>query len=671
MKSQDLQQNPPPLKGTDLRYPLIASMLASVFLAHFAAAQTSNGALQQPAEDAPSGVEIPAAGLIAREITLRQIGFASGIEFQRLAGEAELFFPAISVMPWKSAVLTLDLTHEATVQSDRYLQVSFDGRIVKSFALDQQGGRLSVEIPVPRDAVSGGFLRVGLVYSGAVAERTCVDQRLSGDYVSISSGSGLTLGLDPAELNTPEVAAGYLPGRVNVALPAGALTPVATAAAIRAAALFGGETGMVQFSNTDIAGNADIADGRILIEPSEFGIASQMSAAASEAGVQMRISGTDPQQGLYQLKSKWASLADTETVLTQTVATAAPVGETISFRDLNANLAAQAVSGSSTFEFSFESANLPKAMTIDAVDVLVAAAPDPDGNGTTVTAFLNNTFIGSRPLDALEPVWINFAVPEGLIGRNNTMRILVQRQPRGGSCVYDIQGYPAQIFPESRFRLASVAAPVSDFFALRQAAQDGVSVVVSNDIAIPAGDVLGWVSGVAGTLIPDGANIYMVDSANALDGRFPFIVVSDTAPEGSDPTVRPENGAIEIADSTGVTLFKGEDLDRVGIVQIVKIGEQFGIWLKPGAGPSPKPTPENPLVLDRGDLALLDADGVAISVSTSRADLIQIVYPDQTNIRQILEKYRPWFFGGLWIMATIILLGVFQRAYRARRKTGE
>lgn len=56
-----------------------------------------------------------------------------------------------------------------------------------------------------------------------------------------------------------------------------------------------------------------------------------------------------------------------------------------------------------------------------------------------------------------------------------------------------------------------------------------------------------------------------------------------------------------------------------------------------------------------------------LATSTDRAPLIEVSYPDRQSIAQLLAKYRPWIVGGLWIVLTLIVLGIFQRVYRARR----
>lgn len=78
-----------------------------------------------------------------------------------------------------------------------------------------------------------------------------------------------------------------------------------------------------------------------------------------------------------------------------------------------------------------------------------------------------------------------------------------------------------------------------------------------------------------------------------------------------------------------------------------------------------------PLQLDRGQLAILDEDGLVLSVARSRADLLQIRYPDQTDLLQLLAKYRPWIVGAAWLALTLLLIRFLQGVYRKRRDSSE
>ena len=88
--------------------------------------------------------------------------------------------------------------------------------------------------------IAGGFIAVGLSYSGALSDRVCVDERASGDFLEITAASSVTLQLDPSEIDTSAAFAGLRPANTRLAIN-GNDSLAALAAATRAAALFDAE----------------------------------------------------------------------------------------------------------------------------------------------------------------------------------------------------------------------------------------------------------------------------------------------------------------------------------------------------------------------------------------------------------------------------------------------
>ena len=96
-----------------------------------------------------------------------------------------------------------------------------------------------------------------------------------------------------------------------------------------------------------------------------------------------------------------------------------------------------------------------------------------------------------------------------------------------------------------------------------------------------------------------------------------------------------------------------------------------GLWLRPGDGPPPAVSPDRPLILDRGDLALIGEEGIIVATSMDQDALLEVRYPDTTSLAQLLDKYRLWLVGGLWLLMTLVVLMIFQRLYRRGNKPRE
>jgi hypothetical protein len=53
-------------------------------------------------------------------------------------------------------------------------------------------------------------------------------------------------------------------------------------------------------------------------------------------------------------------------------------------------------------------------------------------------------------------------------------------------------------------------------------------------------------------------------------------------------------------------------------------------------------------------------------MSTARDTLVRVSYPDQVSWLTLAERFRAWIIGGLWLVATVLLLFALQRILRRR-----
>jgi hypothetical protein len=101
------------------------------------------------------------------------------------------------------------------------------------------------------------------------------------------------------------------------------------------------------------------------------------------------------------------------------------------------------------------------------------------------------------------------------------------------------------------------------------------------------------------------------------------------------------------------------------VAQIVTSNDHPGLWIRPLS--SDGSLPAAPAInLDRGDVAFLDRNGVALALSTDRDTLLRIAYVDQRTWTSYLDRFWPWIVGTTWALATILLLLLAQRMYRRR-----
>lgn len=183
-----------------------------------------------------SGGAATVSPTIVREISLSELGYADGLEFGRLSAEATLYFPVPDARPVTGGIVRLNLVHGATNGAERYLKISVANRVVRTQALDAEGGALEVPVTIGAGDVRDGFVTVGLRYSGAYSDRVCTDERVSGDFLTVAPTSGLALTIDPARIDSPRLLAAFMPRDVRIRFPEDA--PVDVALAMGAAAAF-------------------------------------------------------------------------------------------------------------------------------------------------------------------------------------------------------------------------------------------------------------------------------------------------------------------------------------------------------------------------------------------------------------------------------------------------
>lgn len=640
---------------------LAIGLLAAVLLPFQVNAQTAT------AQDDPTAGAAPVKeGRITREFSIAALGFQDGISFRQLSGNMTLYVPVPDAKALEVGTLRLDLRHGATTEVDRYLQVTVAGRPVSSHALQDGSDSLSIPVQLTPEDVSGGFIAVGLTYSGAFSDRVCVDERASGDFVEIAASSPVSLQLNRSEIASSAAFAGFRPADTRIAIN-DSDSLAALAAATRAAVLFGAEAGHLRFGQAVPSDNAAWSEGSILLDVTSSGAASEMKVETQSGFPVLKLRGSDPQVGLWQLASEWSDLSSSNATVVEVAGGPTLQEDRLLLAGLNADLSPRPVVSTEDFLVPFQFSDLPVGKTVSGVSLQVAAALDPEGRGATASVFLNDTLLGNRPLNSGQPEQLTFSVPQGLLGRDNLLRVSIQRQPSGGECRFKPQGYPAQVLPGSALELADADQQDQNFFSLRQEFGDGVQVVLDPQLSLDFDQTLPWLAGVAGSMIPDRATILPRASVDALETNNPFLVISDQNPGDRDPLITFDQGRIEIRDSEDRVVYSGEELSRLGVVQIVSRGETRGLWLRPGVGPAPVLSPETPMILDRGDLALIGEEGIIVATSTDRSPLVDVVYPDRTSLAQILAKYRPWIVGGVWILITLIVLIVFQRIYRGRR----
>ncbi len=299
------------------------------------------------------------------------------------------------------------------------------------------------------------------------------------------------------------------------------------------------------------------------------------------------------------------------------------------------------------------------------LDVMVA--PDGAGEKAVVSAFVNERLLGSTVAATGEATHLDLLLPDGLVGTIANVRVVIQRDSAQGDCRFEPQGYPAQILGSSALVLADADATPHDFSDLTSRFSQRLEILLPGAAGDRPDRMLDMVTEVAAQLSPDAAPLavdFIPGGSAPLPDR-PFIVVSDTPPEGAAPRVRFDLGRVAVTDRAGRRLLDLGGFVGGAVVQIVAAGDYPGLWIKPLSADQSMPTPKD-IHLDHGDVAFVDGNGVALAMSTERDTVVRISYPDQVSWLSVAGRFRPWIIAGLWLFATAALLLILQRMFRRR-----
>jgi hypothetical protein len=98
----------------------------------------------------------------------------------------------------------------------------------------------------------------------------------------------------------------------------------------------------------------------------------------------------------------------------------------------------------------------------------------------------------------------------------------------------------------------------------------------------------------------------------------------------------------------------------------VRTAKTAGLWLRPGRAVPGQGL--EPIRLDRGDIAVIDREGIALAFSTEHRQAVNVVYHDIRSWMDLAGEYRPWIVGAIWLALTAIFIRALSLMYRRRSK---
>jgi hypothetical protein len=685
------------------------------FLAVFIAAQASSVSAQQrrapaalpepirystPSQGAPAMAAFPqvaAAEALPKSLLVgvpfADAGFPDGFRLSNLGGRRELYVPVPQGVELSLAELVLAYDDVSAHEARRSLEILVNDRSVAALALDGKSTGRTARISLANAVVRDGFLKLSFVYSGAATQDRCIDVRYVGDSLTVRGESSVEFAIGVSGTPNITATAALMPKDVGILL-SDALPPsadIATALTIarsltatgRHVTFYHGKTAavpdLVEHDNRRrwtrglivvgaFDGIIDRLDSPMTTLVSNAGGADMTNslAAARISGVPVLLVADSGSSRIARLfgNPSLTALRDTPFASVGMISAPPRPSDRVSINDLGLTPPRAEVFGRAELAVTVASRSLPSGTRPSRLVLDVMVAPDGAGEKAVVSAFVNERLLASTVAAIGDPTRLDFALPDGLVGSVANIRVVVQRRSLQGDCRFEPQGYPAEILGSSQVFLSQAGPTARDFSDLATLWGNGVQILLPASTAEHPLSVLASLSDVLSALSSMTTPIdvrYVSDQIPTA----PFISIGNVPPAGAEQHMRFDRGRVAITDRNDRVLLDVGGLTTGAVAQIVTSNDHPGLWIRPlSSDGSLSAAPA--INLDRGDVAFLDRNGVALALSTERDTLLRIAYVDQRTWTTYLDRFWPWIVGTAWALATISLLLLAQRMYRRR-----
>jgi cellulose synthase subunit len=691
----------------------IVSLLLRLLLTIFIVAQASSACGQQrrapepiryttPSQGAPVVAALP-PGAVAEafprsllvDVPFADAGFPDGFRLSNLGGRRELYIPVPQGAEISPAELILAYEDVSAHEARRSLEILVNDRSVAALALDGKSTGRTARISLANTAVRDGFLKLSFVYSGAATQDRCIDVRYVGDSMTIRGDSSVEFAIGVSGAPNIAATAALMPKEVGILLsePSPAAADIAAALSIarsltatgRRVTFYHGKSTLPDLTENDgrrrwtrgliVVGAfdaiADRLDAQITALASHAGLADVTNtlAVARIGGVPVLLVKDAGSSRIGRLlgNPSLTALRDTSSASVGTISAPPRSSDRISFDELGLTPPHAEVFGRAELAVTVASRSLPSGTRPSRLVLHMMVAPDGAGEKAVVSAFVNERLLASTVAAIGEPTRLDFALPDGLVGSVANIRAVVQRRSSQGDCRFEPQGYPAEILGSSQIVLSQAGPMARDFSDLATLWASGIQIQLPVSAAERPLSVLASLSEVLSALSSRTTpiDVRYVDGKAPVPPTAPFISVAKASPAGAVQRVSFDRGRVAVTDRNDRVLLDVGGLTTGAVAQIVTSNGHPGLWIRPLSGDGSLSSAPA-INLDRGDVAFLDKNGVALALSTERDTLLRIAYVDQTTWTNYLDRFWPWIVGTAWALATISLLIMAQRLYRRR-----
>lgn len=632
-----------------------------------------------------------------RSVTLRDLGYPDGVTLSGIAARQDIFFPLPAWVPTDDLKLEARLIGTLAEGQRASVQVQIDDNPRWTGGLSQTYKDYALSMSLSRPDIRQGFAKASIVWGAQWTDNRCVDQRLPGGFVTLSPDSAVTYSIDPAKIDSVRAAWSALGPRVHLLLPAGDLTATQFQAAVKLAGDLQRQGRIVTFDRLP----APDAIANLSVPPATTGsivIASKAEVEALGAAIralpgkdklwQLRDGGAGADIALLPmaegmalalldgidgekvrvLTDGWSPLADTganEIRIAKPQPASLTGTDGIPFAALGLGQGVQELVDRAEWPLRLDYTQVPQGQRPAALEIELAPGSTMGDKPQLLHVFVNNTLLRSVSLpDGGKVQRISVPLPDGLLGRSNAIRIVLQRQASGGDCREAPLASPAQILPGSRVTLTPDSTKPADFYALAPSMAKGATLVVTAE-QLKDVNAVNLAARIVADLVPAQAPLAVIVGDGKAKPATPFIQLPGASlPGKADLPVRLEGGAVTVKDRSGQTLLDVSGTYGLMTAQLANLDGMPGLSLATSDGKVPAGLPR--LAFDKGNVAFADVTGVLMAFDTVRDRAVRLVVADDAGWADWLDRFRILLVLGAWGLLTLVGVGALRRWYRNR-----
>lgn len=300
----------------------------------------------------------------------------------------------------------------------------------------------------------------------------------------------------------------------------------------------------------------------------------------------------------------------------------------------------------------------PSTLVID-----VAAAPGAARTPPVVSVFMNAVLLSAKEMEANgKRERIVAPIPHHVVGTRNTIRVSFVRQQASDRCRETPEPYPVSILASSHLLLDKVE-PSMYFSGLVSRFAPGVNVLVPIAYLYDSASSLPRVISLASStgVSPSRARFIPVKEVGPPRFKGPFLSI-DVPLTDSRSEVKLEGGRLLLAQGSDRPLLDISGLNRVGLLEVVKVGRETGaVYRTLGRDP---PQFERTMQLASGNVAVIGMGGLRAELNT--------IDPSGAGMtrepRPALTADPAWWLLPVLLLALIGALAAY--AWWARKRGG-